>query len=122
MGFADAVKSVLSNYVKFSGRSVRSEFWWWQLFNLCAGVLTIVVDGAVFGFSSGYTPLNWLYSIAVILPSLAVAARRLHDIDRSGWWILLVLIPLVGIIILIIWWCKPSQPGANRFGPNPYGQ
>ena len=121
MGFAEAVKSAFSNYASFSGRSARSAFWWWQLFNLIAGVVTLIIDSSIFGFGSGYTPINWVYSIAVLLPSLAVAARRLHDIDRSGWWILLVLIPLVGIIILIIWWCKQSQPGTNRFGPNPYG-
>jgi uncharacterized membrane protein YhaH (DUF805 family) len=121
MGFTEAVKSAFSNYVNFSGRSARPAFWWWQLFNLCAGIATLAVDSAIFGLGEGYTPINWLYTVATILPSLAVAARRLHDIDRSGWWILLALIPLVGIIILIIWWCKPSQPGPNRFGPNPYG-
>ncbi len=121
MGFTEAVKSALSNYANFSGRSARPAFWWWQLFNLIAGVVTLMIDGSIFGFSSGYSPVNWLYSLAVLLPSLAVSARRLHDIDRSGWWFLLILIPLVGIIILIIWWAKPSQPGANRFGPNPYG-
>ncbi len=121
MGFTEAVKSALSNYANFSGRSPRPAFWWWQLFNLIAGVITLMIDGLIFGFASGYSPVNWLYSLAVLLPSLAVSARRLHDIDRSGWWFLLILIPLVGIIILIIWWAKPSQPGANRFGPNPYG-
>lgn len=121
MGFTEAVKSALSNYANFSGRSARPAFWWWQLFNLIAGVVTLMIDGSIFGFSSGYSPVNWLYSLAVLLPSLAVSARRLHDIDKSGWWFLLILIPLVGIIILIIWWAKPSQPGANRFGPNPYG-
>lgn len=121
MNFTEAVKSGFSNYVNFSGRSARPAFWWWQLFNLIAGVVTLGIDSAIFGLSEGYTPINWFYTLVTILPSLAVAARRLHDIDRTGWWILIALIPLVGIIILIIWWCKPSQPGPNRFGLNPYG-
>ena len=121
MGFVEAVKSAFSNYVNFSGRTPRAGFWFWVLFIVLAVIVTEILDFAIFGADS-YFPLTMIFSVATFLPYLAVGIRRLHDIDRSGWWWLISVIPLVGIIILIIWWCKPSQPGANRFGPNPYGQ
>jgi uncharacterized membrane protein YhaH (DUF805 family) len=90
------------------------------LFVIIAVIALEILDMAIFGTDS-YFPLTSIFSVATFIPYLAVGVRRLHDIDRSGWWWLIGFIPLVGIIILIIWWCKPSQPGANRFGPNPYG-
>ncbi len=120
MGFVEAIQSGFRNYVNFSTRSPRSAFWYWQLFNLIAGIMTLLLDSAIFGFGES-TPLNVIYTLATILPSLAVGVRRLHDIDRSGWWLLLILIPLIGIIMLIIWWCQASDPRPNRFGPDPLG-
>lgn len=96
MSFTDAIQSCFRQYIGFAGRAARSEFWYFQLFAVLVGVGASIVDrtGALGG----------LISLALLLLSLAVSVRRLHDTDRSGWWLLIALIPLVGIIILIIWW------------------
>lgn len=114
MNFQDAIKSGFKNYANFSGRASRSAFWYWVLFSLVAGVLLSFVDGVIFP-DNETPPLTMIFNIAMLLPSLAVGARRLHDIDRTGWWQLLEL-TLIGIFLLIFWWCQPSQPGDNRFG------
>jgi uncharacterized membrane protein YhaH (DUF805 family) len=112
---------VLKNYVGFSGRARRTEFWMFVLFNVIAGVITQILDRAFgWGDGSAYTgPITLLYSLAVFLPSLAVAVRRLHDTNRSGWWILLGLIPIVGFIVLIVFYAQAGNVGANQFGPDP---
>jgi len=115
MGFTDAISSGFRNYVNFSGRAVRSEFWFWVLFAIIASVVAKLIDFALFP-SSDVSPINSLVGLALFLPGLAMSVRRLHDIDRSGWWILLVLIPLIGAIILIIWYCQKGTTGSNRFG------
>jgi uncharacterized membrane protein YhaH (DUF805 family) len=116
MSFTQAIRSGFANYVNFRGRAMPSEFWWWQLFMLLAAIAAAVLD-ALFGFER--IGLAELCSFATLLPSLAVAVRRLHDIDKSGWWFLMMLIPLVGIVMLIIWWIGEGTPGYNRFGANP---
>ena len=101
----------LRNYVNFQGRATRTQFWMFILFNLIAGVI-------LFGIAFAVPALAFLitvYNLAVFLPSLAICVRRLHDTDRSGWWILLGLIPLVGGIIMLILYLLPGTPGANRF-------
>ena len=116
MSFTDAVKSVLSQYVGFGGRARRSEYWYFFLFYLIVDVVVMIV--------ANVTGLSWLTSIltlALFLPNLAVSIRRLHDIGKSGWFVLLTLIPIVGIILLIVWYCKDSMPGENQYGPNPKG-
>jgi uncharacterized membrane protein YhaH (DUF805 family) len=120
MGFTEAITSGFRNYVNFSGRAVRSEFWYWVLFAILASIVAGLIDLALFGVE-GSSPINSLVGLALFLPGLAVSVRRLHDLDRSGWWILLGLIPLVGIIILIIWYCQRGTVGVNRFGPDPLG-
>ena len=111
----------LQHYADFTGRARRSEYWYFALFNL---IISFVI-GFTFGVIAGILDmpaldnLTYLWSLAVFIPSLAVSVRRLHDIGRSGWWLLLSLIPLVGSIILIIWCCFDSQPGANQYGSNP---
>ncbi|MBR2939831.1 MAG: DUF805 domain-containing protein [Kiritimatiellae bacterium] len=104
-------------YAEFSGRARRQEFWMFLLFNSLAGVVLGVVDG-ILGTNGG---LGGLYSLAVLIPFLAVSVRRLHDTDRSGWWILVNIIPLIGAIILLVFLCSDSKPGENRFGANPKG-
>ena len=104
-------------YVEFSGRARRQEFWMFALFNFLASLATGIVD-AILGTGG---MLNGLYSLAVLIPSFAVTARRLHDTDRSGWWQLIALIPLIGFIILLVFLCSDSKPGENRFGANPKG-
>ena len=114
MNFLDAIKSCLRNYVTFSGRALRSEFWYWMLFCLILGLVTATLDRAVFPDSEN-SPLNTIGALLTLLPSLAVGARRLHDIDRTGWWQLISL-TLIGVFLLIYWFCKAGQPGTNRFG------
>jgi uncharacterized membrane protein YhaH (DUF805 family) len=113
MNFGQAITSGFSNYVNFSSRSVRSEYWFWVLFIVLCEIATAIIDTVL-----GLGFVTALFGLATLLPSLAVAVRRLHDIDRSGWWILLAFIPIVGTIILIIWHCTRGTNGPNRFGPN----
>ena len=114
----------LKNYVGFSGRSRRSEYWSFTLFYLVLAIVLSVLDGIVFGGSvdgKGTPVLSGLFMLAMLLPSIAVGIRRLHDTDRSGWWLLIGLVPLVGFIVLIVFFVQDSKPGDNRFGPNPKG-
>jgi uncharacterized membrane protein YhaH (DUF805 family) len=117
MNFAEAIQSGFRNYVGFSGRAARSEFWFWVLFAVLVSIATQVLDGIVFGQQFGL--LSGIAALAMFLPGLAVSVRRLHDRDKSGWFILLYFIPVVGAIILLIWYCLPGTVGPNRFGPDP---
>jgi uncharacterized membrane protein YhaH (DUF805 family) len=117
MNFAEAIQSGFRNYVGFSGRAARSEFWFWVLFAVLVGIATQVLDGILFGQQFGI--LSGIGALALFLPGLAVSVRRLHDRDKSGWFVLLYFIPLIGFIILLIWYCMRGTIGANRFGPDP---
>ncbi|OKH87094.1 DUF805 domain-containing protein [Thalassospira sp. TSL5-1] len=119
MNFGEAISSGFRNYFNFRDRSSRSAFWWWQLFALVCAIVLSVVDSEFLGWPNGGGPLNSVFNLVVFFPTLALGVRRLHDTDRSGWWMLLVMLPLIGIIVLIVWWCKPTQLGPNRFGPMP---
>ncbi|MGO9699022.1 MAG: DUF805 domain-containing protein [Xanthobacteraceae bacterium] len=116
MNFVQAISSGFSNYVKFSGRAIRSEYWFWVLF-YCLGIFVAGIIDSVLGI---YV-ISGLFWLATVLPTLAVTIRRLHDLDRTGWWIFIGLIPLIGWIILIIWYCTRGTVGSNRFGPDPLG-
>jgi uncharacterized membrane protein YhaH (DUF805 family) len=120
MGFTEAISTGFRNYVNFSGRAVRSEFWFWVLFAILASIVAGIIDAVLFGLD-GSSAIESLVGLALFLPGLAVSVRRLHDTDRTGWWILLGLIPLIGIIILIVWYCQRGTIGANRFGADPLG-
>ena len=112
MTFSEAISSGFRNYVGFSGRASRSEFWYWILFTVLVSIVTSIVDlGAL---SSNVMPFSSIWSLVTFLPSLAMGVRRLHDTDRSGWWWLLSLIPLIGIIVLIVFWCFEGTRGPNR--------
>lgn len=119
MSFTDAIKSVITQYVGFSGRARRSEYWYFFLFNIIISTVLTAL-GSMTG-AGIFSTLSGLVSLALLLPGLAVAIRRLHDTGKSGWFILFVLIPIVGEILLIVWYCKDSQPGENQYGPNPKG-
>lgn len=106
---------VLKKYAVFSGRSRRSEFWYFALFNFIIAVVLMIIDRA----AGTYPALYLIYVLAVLLPGLGVAIRRLHDTNRSGWWVLIDFIPLVGAIILIVFCAQDSDPGDNQYGPNP---
>jgi uncharacterized membrane protein YhaH (DUF805 family) len=109
MTLFQAVEACFKKYVQFSGRSPRSEYWYWVLFTFVVGIVLSFI----------YEPLYWAFGLATFLPGLAVSVRRLHDVDRSGWWLLLIFVPLIGLIVLLIWACTKSQDETNRFGPNP---
>lgn len=117
MSFTEAIRSVLNQYAGFSGRARRSEYWYWTLFYIILSVIASLLDRAVFNANNG----SWFSAIVglgLLIPSLAVAVRRLHDTTRSGWWILLGLIPVVGAIILIVFYVQDSH-GDNQYGPSP---
>lgn len=109
--FVGAVKTCFMKYVDFKGRAPRSEYWWFYLFNFIVQMVLLIIS----------EPLSSAYTLAIFLPSLAVGVRRLHDTDRSGWWLLLVIIPLIGWILLLIWACQKGTSGNNRFGSDPLG-
>ena len=118
LGFVDAVKICLTEkYCDFNGRARRSEYWW---FCLCNFVLSYVVNiiGGLISPTVGMV-LTCIVTLGLLLPGLGVCVRRLHDIGKSGWLVLLALIPLVGAIILIVWFCKDSDRGSNAYGPSP---
>ncbi len=121
MSFKEAVSSVFHKYATFSGRARRSEYWYFCLFNfLVSFVLGLL--GGLFGdnaMGTIMTVISGIYSLAVLIPGLAVCWRRLHDIGKSGACIFLALIPLVGAIILIVWFCKEGDRGDNMYGPDP---
>ena len=112
-GFGEAISTCFSKYVTFSGRANRPEFWWFMLFVWLGTIAASIIDSAALG---NYGLVSTIFGLGVLLPNIAVTVRRLHDTDRSGWWYFLFLIPLVGIIILIIWFCQRGTPGRNRFG------
>jgi uncharacterized membrane protein YhaH (DUF805 family) len=118
MGFTQAISSGFANYFNFKTRSSRSAYWYFVLFLAIVGLVTAIIDIGVFG-ASNIGPLNTIFTLATLIPSIAVSVRRLHDIGRSGWFLLLAFIPLIGIIILIYWACQPSAPQPNQFGSPP---
>jgi len=110
---------VLKNYATFTGRARRKEYWMFVLVNCLVVAGLVIIESVIRGDNSGTAILANLYLLAVLLPTLAVAVRRLHDTNRSGWWLLVSFIPLVGAIVLLIFLVSDSQPGDNRYGPNP---
>ena len=106
MNFPQAIQHCLRNYATFTGRASRSEFWWFMLFALLASLVASAIDPR----------LNAVVTLLLLLPAIAVTARRLHDIDKSGWWQLVNLIPFVGWIIVLYWYVQPSQRAPNRYG------
>ena len=123
MNMIEAVKAVFSKYATFEGRARRSEYWWFVLFNLIVSIILTVLLGGGRGMGDGGmmggSLLANIWSLATLLPSLAVGARRLHDIDRTGWWQLIWFIPVIGWIVLIVFFASRGTAGPNRFGANP---
>ena len=111
----------LKKYAVFSGRSRRKEYWYFVLFNIIVAIVLAGIDALLgtFSSSSNIGLLSGIYSLAILIPSLAVTVRSLHDIDRSGWWIFINLIPLIGSIVLLVFAVMDGTPGSNRYGPNP---
>lgn len=125
MGFGQAISYNFSNLGNFDGRAARPEFWWWVLFlwiinlviNMFTGGIGVFMGGqAEFGF---LTFVGYVIWAIIILATIAVGARRLHDTGRSGWWQLLWLLPCIGPIVLIVFWASAGNPGDNQYGPVP---
>jgi uncharacterized membrane protein YhaH (DUF805 family) len=120
MDFGQAIASGFKNYARFSGRAARSEYWYWVLFMGLVRAALRILGMAIF-HASGANPVEELFSLLTLIPSLAVAVRRLHDVDRSGWWLLMYL-TIIGILYpLLVRKCTKGTDGANRFGPDPLG-
>lgn len=147
MSFIEAIRTVLNKYAVFQGRARRAEYWWWALFAALVGIVVqvlLVVAGGPSAASvqisvPGSTVVDWqlaesqqlgagywiafalmvVISLALVLPSLAVTVRRLHDTGRSGWWILFELVPLVGPIVMLVFYLTPGAIGENAYGPDP---
>ena len=117
MNFGDSIRTCLSKYATFQGRASRSEYWFFILFGVIALVVASIVDGIL---GTGLA-LYGLVALGLFLPQLAAGVRRLHDVNRSGWWMLIVLVPLLGPILLLIWTCSPGTAGDNDHGANPLG-
>ncbi|MEJ5867345.1 DUF805 domain-containing protein [Pseudokineococcus sp. 5B2Z-1] len=119
MSFAQSVKTVLKKYAVFSGRARRSEYWWFYLFTIIVSIPAAIIDGEIFGYAmDDPAPLQGLLTLALLLPSLAVTVRRLHDVDRRGWWILIGIVPIVGWIVLLVFTVTDSKPD-NAYGLTP---
>ena len=113
VGFGEAISRGFRNYATFSGRATRAENWWWVLFTVLAGIGleafdTVTRTMGLFGF---------LFDLVVLMPSLALGVRRLHDINKSGWWLLLWVVVVIGWIVLIVWAIKRGDEGTNKYGP-----
>lgn len=111
---------VLKKYAVFSGRARRKEYWYFVLFNILIGVLLGFVEGLIgLAPNSPQSVLGTIYALAVLLPGLGVSVRRLHDTGKSGWWLLIALVPLIGGIVLLIFMVQDSDAGDNPYGPSP---
>lgn len=115
MDFKQSVISVFAKYKTLSGRARRSEFWYFALFQLLLGIATAVIDTILFG---GHSVVSYL-TFALAIPGLTVSVRRLHDIGKSGWWYLLILVPIVGCIVLLYWFAQDGTVGSNQYGTSP---
>ena len=111
----------LKKYAVFSGRARRKEYWYFVLFNIIISIVLLVIDGiaGTIDAETGIGLLDSIYTLAIFIPSIAVGVRRLHDISRTGWWLLILLIPLIGFIVIIIFLLQDSTPGENQYGANP---
>ncbi len=112
---------VLKKYAVFSGRARRKEYWYFVLFNTLISIVLGIIDGVTGSFSTkaGMGLLGGIYTLSVIIPGIAVSVRRLHDTGRSGWWLLIVLVPLIGAIVLLVFMVQNSQTDENQYGNNP---
>lgn len=122
-GFIESVmKTIQENYCNFNGRARRSEYWWFCLANVIVSFVLSIVGGLLAAMTDiKVLPiiLSIIYSLAVLLPGIGLVVRRLHDIGKSGWYYFIGLIPCVGAILLIIWFCQDSQQGPNEYGDSP---
>jgi len=119
MGFGKAVATAFKKYVTFSGRASRSEYWWFFLFYVLVLVAAGMLDAAVGNLEQGY--IGYAVILVMFVPNISISVRRLHDINMSGWWYLVFLVPIVGIFFMVFWFTKKGDEGDNRFGSDPLG-
>jgi uncharacterized membrane protein YhaH (DUF805 family) len=126
--FMDLMFAPLRKYADFNGRARRSEYWLFWLFTTIVSIILTFVGGLVLGGNdpgnpfSGGNLLSSIWTVAILIPSIAVGVRRLHDSNRSGWWLLLILLPIIGAIVLLIFFVLDGTPGSNKFGSDPKGR
>jgi len=116
MGFGEAVSVCFKKSVVWEGRASRAEYWWFELAQLLIIVAAVIIDQII---GTGFIYI--IAVIALILPSIAVLIRRLHDTDRTGWWYWIQLLPLIGLIVILVFVLSASDEGENKYGPNPHG-
>ncbi len=127
MTFVKAIESSLSQYMTFRGRAARSEFWFFNLFSSICSVVAIIIDNIlgiqfknIDSLSGGlYGYIYLLVALGLFIPNLSVSVRRLHDTNRSGRWYWILLVPLIGVILLLVWLCSKGTGGDNEYGPDP---
>lgn len=118
MNFLEAIQAGFTNYVEFDGRASRSEFWYWILFTIIINFIAGLMDASLYGS----TDAGWFYAcaqIGLLIPGISASIRRMHDTERSGWWVLVLLVPLVGLLAFIWWACEEGTDGPNLYGPDP---
>ncbi|MBL6427139.1 MAG: DUF805 domain-containing protein [Maritimibacter sp.] len=118
-----AVETVLRDkYVEFNGRARRAEFWWFILFVFVVSTILSLIDMALFeGVLQDIGPLSAIFTLITLIPAIAVTARRLHDVGRSGWWQLLFLLPVIGFLVILFWAVQKGTDGPNEYGRDPLG-
>ncbi len=118
MDIQTSVKTCFDKYATFFGRASRSEYWFFVLFCFLGGIITFIIDVAILGYSieSEFTPINSIFTIVTAIPTIAVGCRRLHDVNKSGWW-QLIWITIIGGIFLIVWFATEGEKKKNKFGP-----
>ena len=116
MDFQTAVRTCFQKYATISGRARRSEYWWFVLFLFAGNVVLGLVDQIVFGSAQVRSAI---FGLTTLVPSICAAARRLHDTGRSAWWLLLIIIPLIGFLVLLWWFVQKGTDGSNEYGPDP---
>ena len=117
MDIQTSVKTCFNRYATFSGRASRSEFWFFQLFIFLISIASLIIDVMILGYSiDDKTPIHSIFTLIILIPSIAVGCRRLHDYNLSGWWQLLYF-TIIGIILLLVWWATQGESKKNRFGP-----
>ncbi len=111
------------NFLDFKTRAQRKEYWFYVLFYILFAIVASMIDN-FFGMANpetGAGPIYMIYALVFLVPTIAVAVRRLHDTGRTGWWLLIAFLPVIGAIVLLVFYCLDSQPGDNKYGPNPKG-
>ena len=116
VSFGEAVQLFFSNYVNFTGRSSRGAYWWWVLAALLINIVLSIIDVGILGMAE-FQPFSNLFALATLIPGIALGVRRLHDVGRTGWWLLIAL-TVIGILLLLFWFVQPGQRSENAFGPD----